>query len=296
MILSLETYKSCLPPNTITDTTKFDAFEARALYKFFPKFLGDALVDDIISEEPDEDLLVKIAMPLANLTYLLSIPFFNVVLTNSGFGVVSNPNVAPASMERVKDLKDACLQAANDGMDTLLKYLEESYESEGLEGSGSDDIYSLWNKSSLNESALIENAAEFSAAIGFTIPRHQFVDIIEHINRTASTTLSSMFSPEFIDELVDSSDDIVKTLIIKALANLSWKEFNDAKSSQPSQASSLFVKFHDFAKQYTKRAMTILIANLADYPTFATYGYEAPYQNSDENDAAGGFFIGGLTA
>jgi hypothetical protein len=199
-------------------------------------------------------------------------------------------------MERVKDLKDACLQAANDGIDTLLQYLEETYESQALEGSGSDDIYSLWNKSSLNEDALIENAAAFSAAIGFQVPRHQFVDVIETINRLVATTFASLFSSEFMEELIDSTDDVVKPIIIKALANLSWKEFNDARLSATPQASSLFVKYYDFAMQYVGRALTILRANLTDYPTFETYGYEAPYENSDDEAEEGGFFIGGLTA
>jgi hypothetical protein len=299
MILTLATYKSCLPPNTITDATKFDAFETRALYKFFPKFLGDELVDQVADGSADEDFIAELAMPLANLTYLLSIPFFNLVLTNTGFGVVSNQNVAPASVERVKDLKEACLQAANDGMDKLLKYLEYNYAEQGLEGSGSNDIYSLWNQSSLNTGSLIETADSFSAAIGFRVPRHLFVDIKEHIYRNVSTALSSLFSAEFMTELPELTDTKVKPLITKALANLSWKDFNDAKpslSSKESNPSSMFVKFHDFATKYANRALTLLIANLDEYPTFATYGYEAPYDNSDDNDAEGGFFIGGITA
>jgi hypothetical protein len=101
-------------------------------------------------------------------------------------------------------------------------------------------------------------------------------------------------------ELPELTDTLVKPLITKALANLSWKDFNDAQPSSPSQKShdavSQFVKFHDFATKYANRALTLLIANLDEYPTFATYGYEAPYDNSDENDAEGGFFIGGITA
>lgn len=292
MILSITTYKSYLPPNTITDSTKFDAFEARALYRFFPKYLGDTLVDLISTGEADEDLMTKIAPPLANLTYLLTIPFFNVVLTSSGFGVVSNPNVAPASVERIKDLKEACLQAANDGMDQLLKYLEENFE-----GSG-DETYADWNACSLNDGHLIYDAAEFSAAIGFTVKRHQFVDLIEHINRMATTSMASLFSAEYMDELIDTTDDaVVKPLIIKALANFAWKEYQDVITGSDGKAASPHVKFYEFGNKYVGRALTILIANIADYPTFEEYGYEAPYENSDDEDEdGGGFFIGGLTA
>ncbi len=295
MILSITTYKSHLPPNTITDGTKFDAFETRALYKFFPKFLGDTLVDLVATGDADDNLMTKIAAPLANLTYLLSIPFFNVVLTSTGFGVVSNPNVAPASVERIKDLKEACLQAANDGMDQLLKYLEENYDGSGA-GSEEPD-YSSWNACSLNDGHLITDASEFSSAIGFTVKRHLFVDLIEHINRLATTSMASLFSAEYMDELIEDDDEVVRPLIIKALANFAWKDYQDVITGSEGKAASPHVKFQEFGTKYANRALTILIADIDSYPTFEEYGYEAPYENSDDEDEdGGGFFIGGLTA
>lgn len=292
MLLQLSDYKRFLPPNTITDQTKFDAFETRALYRFFPRYLGADLIESIIDPPTPEgsnsegysELIQKIAPALANLTYLLSIPFFNVVLTNSGFGVVNNPNVAPASMERVKDLKDACLQAANDGIDTLLAYMEAN-----------DDLYE-WNNSSLNTGALIENATEFSAAIGFTVPRNVFVDLIEHIKRMETTALSDLFSAEFIDDLKDSEDTRVKPLVIKALANFTWHTYNHIQSQKSPAPQSSPDGFKEIANQYATRALTLLRKNISDYPVFEEYGYEAPYDNSDENDEDGGFFVGGLTA
>jgi len=293
MLLQLSDYKRYLPPNTITDQTKFDAFETRALYRFFPRYLGNELIEEIIDPPFSEDsgtadyseLILKMAPALANLTYLLSIPFFNVVLTNSGFGVVSNQNVAPASVERVKDLKEACLQAANDGIETLLDYLEANAE-----------LYDLWNASSLNEGALIENASEFSAAIGFTVHRNVFVDLIEHINRMETNTLTDLFSAEFIADLKDSDDTLVKPQVIKALANFAWHEYNLTQSQKAPSSQMSTVNYSNIATQYATRALTLLRKNISDYPVFEEYGYEAPYDNSDENDEEGGFYVGGLTA
>lgn len=274
MILSLDTYKNNLPPNTISDATKFDAFEIRALYSLFPKYLGIEMINKIATGEYDGDELIsKIAPALANTTYLLSIPFFNLVLTASGFGIVNNPNLAPASAERIRDLKDACLQAANIGLDTLLLFLESNVAT-----------YTEWNACSLNDGSLIEDAAAFSTAIGFTVPRNTFVDLKEHIGRAEKTTLSDLFSSEFIDEMVTSADTLVRPLMVKALANFAWHSFKETAA------------FFGYASKYADKALALLRANLTIYTTYAEYGYEAPYENSDDEAEEGGFFIGGLTA
>jgi hypothetical protein len=274
MILSLAAYKNHLPPNTITDSTKFDAFEIRALYNFFPKFLGLDIVNKIATGQYDDDDLLKNVTPaLANTTYLLSIPFFNLVLTASGFGIVNNPNISPASAERIRDLKDACLQAANMGIDTLLAYLEANVST-----------YTTWNQCSLNNDSLIEDAAAFSAAIGFIVPRNTFVDLIEHIGRVEKTTFADLFSSEFITEMVTSVDTLVRPLMVKALANYAWHSFKEVPA------------FFGYASKYAEKAIALLRANIASYPTYSEYGYEAPYENSDDEAEEGGFFIGGLTA
>ena len=137
MILTIDNIKEYLPLNSITDGSKYEPFEIRAFFKYLPKYLGEEVVeqlyeglllvsdggsDVVIYPESEiyESLLLKLKPVLANLTILESIPQFNLVATGSGFGIVSNPNQAPASMERVRDLKDSCLQAANDGLDRLL--------------------------------------------------------------------------------------------------------------------------------------------------------------------------------
>lgn len=44
------------------------------------------------------------------------------------------------------------------------------------------------------------------------------------------------------------------------------------------------------------RAMSLLVSNLTTYTTYATYGYEAPYDNADEDNEDSGFFVAGATA
>lgn len=68
-----------------------------------------------------EDILIRL---VCLRTYYEQIPHLDLVLTPTGFGVVSNENVAPASPERVKALrqrvKDACDDALDDAILAML--------------------------------------------------------------------------------------------------------------------------------------------------------------------------------
>ena len=53
-------------------------------------------------------------------TYYEQIPHLDLVLTPTGFGVVSNENVAPASPDRVKALRQQVKDAADDALDDVI--------------------------------------------------------------------------------------------------------------------------------------------------------------------------------
>lgn len=284
MILTIETIKKYLPSNTIDKADKFEAFESRALNKYFPRFLGDKLFQSIKSESPDQELIDLIIPPLVNLTYLESIPFLNLVLTSTGYGVVSNPNVAPASMERIKDLKDACLMAANDGIDQMLWYLETEKPSD-------------WNKCSLNESGLIKSSSDFTLATGIFISRFLFIHLVPYLQLSEIAHLKSTFSKEFIEELKGSEkEDLVKSLIVRGHAFSAAAMFLEAPALIP-QNTLLpnAARCNAFAGSYFSQALSYLAVNLDNYATYQTHGYEAPYDNNDKKDDSS-FFIGGITA
>lgn len=282
MLLTIDDYKNHLPSNTIADANKFMAFESRAMFKYFRRYIGDALYADLLGDEPDADLLDKLKPALVNFTYLESIPFFNLVLTSTGYGVVSNQNVAPASMDRVRDLKDACLAAANDGLNSLLLYLE-----------GSDN--DKWNKCSLLNGSLIPDTNIFNSVTRLDISRVVFVDIIPHIRNHEALTLANHLSDEFTRELAISTDIKIKPLVQVSLAYLAYHHFTHQpvfnKQGNPVPQEPKWLELSD---KYLKRAMAILNTNPDAYPTYKTYGYEAPYDNAG-NDAIS-MFIGGLTS
>ncbi len=146
MKLSELAIKKYMPLQTQGVAAKFEGFEIRALYKYFPKYIGQKLVDSLMDKTPAEELptdstseddflsieartenlLEKVTPAWVVLTFLESVPFLDVVLTTTGFGVVRNTTIAPASTERVNAIATACQVAANDYMDVLLAWLEQN--------------------------------------------------------------------------------------------------------------------------------------------------------------------------
>ena len=90
---------------------------------------GDAAVKSLLGgelyDEREEDrTLLHLCNRMACLTaYKLAIPHLDLVLTDNGFGVVSNQNVAPASAERVNRLIQQVQWSLDDTIDELLDLL-----------------------------------------------------------------------------------------------------------------------------------------------------------------------------
>lgn len=92
-----------------------------------------ALVEDIIGTDLEEQLelrdssdarLLKLCQRvIAVEAFLKSIPEMDLVLTDSGFGVISNQDIAPASKERVANLTAGLQAKLDEAKDRLVTYL-----------------------------------------------------------------------------------------------------------------------------------------------------------------------------
>ncbi len=279
MILQEGDIKKYVPLQTSTfDFDNYTGFETRALYKHLPRFLGQTLVDQLDRENPDAQLKAKVVPVLANLTVLESVSFLDVVLTSYGFGVVRNNNIAPASPERVQKFAEACATAANDFIDILLTWLEANTET-----------YADWNKCSLNTGNLVVDCDVFNTQTKLNLKRHQFVDLMVHMNVLEYTVFKQKLSTEFLAELQAGSDAVVKPPLQQSLCFMSYFEFLPETDPQ----RNIWKRKADMLLQ---KAMSILVNNLETYVTYATNGYEAPYDNADEDNEGCGIFIAGPTA
>jgi hypothetical protein len=261
---------------------KYAGFEDRAFYKHLPRFLGATLMANLEGETPDATLVTKVVPVLANLAVLEATPFFDVVLTSFGFGVVRNNNIAPASVERVQAFANGCMNAANDFLDILLGFLEDNVETAP---------YSGWNKCSLNTGSLVPDTDTFNTQTKLNLKRHQFVDLKANLTALELTFFFQTLSAEFLDEIQDGADAVVKPLLQKALAFMAYQDWMN--ENDPEKAGAMF---KNKGAAFMARAMSLLVTNLTDYPTYQTYGYEAPYDNDDIDNEDSGFFVAGVTA
>jgi hypothetical protein len=293
MIIQLDEYKQYLPLNTLQgyNATITEATEIRTLYKWFVKYLGNPLVEAIADGSASEDLLLKVKPALASFTWFEALPFLNLVLTGSGFGIISNPNMAPASSERVRSLAVGLLESANNYLDNLLVYLEANVST-----------YTTWNQCSLNPGSLLSNADNFEARIQINRSRVTFINLIPFIKQTETLQISNILSPVFLAEIIAGSDLNARPLIEYACAYWAWQrmiqpakpgaeKYTDAEFLH-SQKKLLLPKLSPelaakTGEAYIMQAKAYIEKNISNYPTYATYAYEAPYQNKAEN----GFFI-----
>lgn len=260
IIETLTELKKYLPVTTLKDVDITDAHQQRAWLKYFTKFLGRDLMDLATGETPPTGLLDKIKPALANFTILEAIPFLDLVLTGSGFGIVSNSNLAPASAERVKNLAEACLMAGNDGLDDLLYWLEKSEDAA---------IEDAWNKATVIENGIIRNATEFQAVADINESRVRFYSMRTALINFQRKRIQIMLGKRQLDELLlQRTDTELLQLLSYALAHY-------ALSTEDRQ-------HYDTADSYMRLAIGHIRDNILSYPLYAADVYEAPHENTED--------------
>lgn len=87
------------------------------------RLLGSDLYASVTAADNTDDELHDYYMRLVCLwAYRAAIAHIDLVLTPTGFGVVNNQNVAPASMERVNRLRSTVTNAIDDTIDNIIDY------------------------------------------------------------------------------------------------------------------------------------------------------------------------------
>lgn len=84
--------------------------------------LGTA-VDESITVDDDSDIAEEVRCVCILMAFLGQIRSRDLILTDTGFGIVSNQNVAPASQARVDALKDELEQSADAHLERLILLL-----------------------------------------------------------------------------------------------------------------------------------------------------------------------------
>lgn len=211
MEISYEEFSQCCPAGEVPDCSIFDSIGAQIQrWKDWARELAtpgiyDGL--DRIEAEPiteDYDRLAALRRYLVGMICSLAfedaIPQLDLVLTPTGFGVVSNQNVAPASVDRVNALKTRMhiqgWKYFEEALD-LLRYLGAPAASK-LCASAFQSLF--WKSSHLHV---------------FGIPNPTYDDLLEknHDILAEQNALIQFISPEQFDAFLKSEASATTTMI-----------------------------------------------------------------------------------
>lgn len=127
MYITREEFEAFVPSAVMPDDTLFDRISdyMEQGVDVVQSILGESF--DYPEEMTGEVALLRLCNRLACLeAYHRAIPHLDLVLTENGFGVVSNQNVAPASADRVRRLQQRVQDSRDDAIDDLIDCLRDN--------------------------------------------------------------------------------------------------------------------------------------------------------------------------
>lgn len=139
--------------------------------------------------------------------YDVAIPHLDLVLTENGFGVVSNQNVAPASMDRVKRLHQQVKDNRDDAVDDLIDALRDN-----------DDWNSTGEALSFF-SSLVWNAHRHLPMLGYMDSHRSMMTTLRPKINAAEEILKQKMSASFFYELCSAIRLHEETSLQKQLAH-----------------------------------------------------------------------------
>ena len=141
MDITFEQFQHSCPASAMPDNSIFESISG---YVDFARVEAVGILtleifdrlDTVEPSDPDYDVLQQLSRDtvsyICSSAFWAAVPQLDLVLTSTGFGVVSNQNVAPASYSRVEALRTALrlnLLARLDSMISTLRSLEQWHDS-----------------------------------------------------------------------------------------------------------------------------------------------------------------------
>lgn len=257
MILAPHTIKAVLPPNSLNSWEVFQPHIDRAWLKYFPRYLGHAYMQELQQTEENNTERKKAQNALAWFALAESIPFLDLVLTSTGFGIVSNPNIAPASTERVKALATAAMQAGLAATNDMLEQLSIS-------------LPAAWNRCCLLENALLRNANELQQFVNTEATAIRFMNLMPGLRQLEALHFIPLLGQAQFHQMVTSHRNDPASLLMQRAAALLVTASEEPLRYQ--QGQELLVA-----------AISRIKARPAEYPLYHQEMMEAAHQNN-END------------
>ena len=226
---------------------------------------------------PELDALLPYAQrPVVYFAVLKGLDKLNVSIGNNGIGIISNANLAPASKDRVENLRKSITDTAWDSLEYLLQYLEEN-----------EDLYPEWENSdayAYQYQYLISTARKFDELYKINRSRLTFLEWRPTMADVEKLQIEPKVSKEMMDELksqiktnsVTTANAKILPFLQKALAYLTAAIKRDPKMQQPGE-------------KYLMMAKATMDADPDSYPTYTAsdiYDSTITGYQTYENDAS----------
>lgn len=214
MIITQDIFEHFCPVALSPDTSVFDAMAGAfgLRHDFVTTVVGEEIMErlDDLSYSPltapiddDEKLCGHVMRYICNAAFFDMLPQLDLVLTPTGFGVVSNGNVAPASSDRVERLRADLARARDFAFDSILINVRR------FDGWADSDEAAIWINSLFWTSRHL-------VFFGMANPSRDDLDLMRPKITEGEMKLRNLISSEFFDEICHSERQAHRGLLSEA--------------------------------------------------------------------------------
>lgn len=267
--ITQEVFEKCCYSATNCDNHVFEAVSPQI--ESVQEDLFRTLGLDIV-EEPSPIEVKNITVAICVKAYADTIPHLDLVLTGSGFGVVSTDNITPASLERVNRLHKKLLDVYDDVFDAILSQLRN--HKEWYDTDIAKELFStfFWSGEYFRRSAFPDiyrrDCAKYRPLV--TMAEAKIRDVV---------------GDELVDELLTAirKNNITsyQTQVIQLIHGIISAEITDTHSADIQQLLQTLLRFLDIT--------------IDSFPTYkASSAYQARKGDRYENNKEDGVFFWGI--
>ena len=206
----------------------------------------------------DAKLLKLCQRVIAVDAFLHSIPEMDLVLTDAGFGVISNQDVAPASKERIANLTAGLQAKLDEALDRLVVYLIRTSAYSDWKGT---EQFTRLSDGLILTYADFKDVAVLNAITVKNYPQTwgEFLKLNGSFNLALVTDIAAYISPDYADEILEKIRDGEQMCP------------NEKKLVQMVKVGICFIALGDRDNGVAQavRCAAFMKANISDFPTFA---------------------------
>lgn len=261
LVQNINEMKKYLPSIVMKGTpTVFDDALDDAQQSLVSDIIGQDLEAKLeLREESDHQLLKLCQRAISIMAFLRSIPEMDLVLTDAGFAVMNNEQMAPASQHRIQALQASLQAKLDESKDKLVTYLLRT--SAYADWRGSEEFGRLSDGLILTF-AEFKDVAVFNSVTEPAYPKNwsEFLNLNSALNVALMTDAASYISKDYAEEILEKIRDKEHILPIEEkvlkLVKISIAAFamGDCK----------------IGTEQIIKAKAIMKSNISDFPTYAS--------------------------